>query len=194
MNLYQKIVEIRKSVDVFTKDTPGHKYTYVSGTQVLSKIKNKIDELGIVLEPHVLHDTVKCERINKNIMVTAEMEYHWVNAENPEERIVVPWVLLGEQNDPSKAFGSGLTYSERYFLLKYLGVPTDDEDPDTRQGEKNAIITVTADMLSDICKEKNVPEQQLIDRYGRETGKKITDIKYLKQDYKQKYYLELQRI
>ena len=53
---------------------------------------------------------------------------------------------------------------------------------------------VTADMLSDICKEKNVPEQQLIDRYGRETGKKITDIKYLKQEYKQKYYLELQRI
>lgn len=144
MNLYQKLVEVRKSIDLFTKDTQGYGYRYVSGSQILSKIKNKLDELQILLIPVVLnqsHETfdykvydkeTKKEREKTDFIVTADMKYVWVNAENPEERIEIPWQTMGQQDDISKAFGSGLTYSERYFLLKFFGVPTDDEDPDAR--------------------------------------------------------------
>lgn len=144
LNLYQKLVEIRKSIDVFKKDTQGFGYSYVSGSQVLGKIKNKMDELQILLIPEVLnqkHETFdykvwdkkeQREKDKTDFIVTADMNYIWVNAENPEEKIEIPWQTMGQQDDISKAFGSGLTYSERYFLLKFFGVPTDEEDPDAR--------------------------------------------------------------
>src|SRR5699024_10548801 len=44
------------------------------------------------------------------------------------------WKVYGQQEDNSKAYGSALTYSEMYFFLKFFNAPTDDDDPDTRQG------------------------------------------------------------
>lgn len=149
MNIYQKLVAIRSSIDGFTKDTNGFNYKYVSGTQVLSKIYDKMNELQIILEPHVLHEksnyqifeydtTDKFGKVKHNIdyLVNAPMEYVWINAENPEEKSIVPWGMFGQQDEISKAFGSGLTYSERYFLMKYFNVPTDADDPDSRQKQK----------------------------------------------------------
>ena len=50
MNLWQKIIEIRKQIDNFTKDTKGYGYSYVSGSQVLSKIRPTMDALGLILK------------------------------------------------------------------------------------------------------------------------------------------------
>jgi hypothetical protein len=144
LNIYQKLVEIRKSIDVFTKDTEGYGYKYVSGSQVLHKIKAKMDELGVLLIPHVLNQRyetfdytvwdkqAKAEKQKTDFIVSGDMKYIWVNAENPEDRIEIPWQYMGQQDDISKAYGSGLTYSERYFLLKFFGVPTDEDDPDAK--------------------------------------------------------------
>lgn len=142
MNIYQKIVEIRKSIDVFEKDGKGHNYKYVTGAQVLSKIKAKMDELGVVLEPHLLNQShhthtykTKYSEIT-DFVVTGEMKMVWVNADDPIDKIEIMWQMMGQQDDISKALGSGLTYSERYFLLKYFGVPTDEDDPDANKGSK----------------------------------------------------------
>lgn len=175
MNLYQKLVEVRKSVDFFTKDTQGYGYKYVSGSQVLKKIKGKMDELQVLLIPEVLnqnHTTfdykvydkeTKKEREKTDFIVTADMKYVWVNAENPEERIEIPWQTMGQQDDISKAFGSGLTYSERYFLLKFFGVPTDEEDPDARDttGKKQTNKLASDKQLNYITNllKKNVNEK-----------------------------------
>jgi ERF superfamily len=144
MNIYQKLVEIRKSIDVFTKDTEGFGYKYVSGSQVLHKIKAKMDELGVLLIPRIndqSHKTfdytvwdkqAKQEKSKTDFIVFGSMTYTWVNAENPEDRIEIPFQYMGQQDDISKAFGSALTYSERYFLLKFFGVPTDEDDPDAK--------------------------------------------------------------
>ena len=43
MNLHEKLVEVRKSIDSFIKDTDGYGYKYVSGSQILEKIKKKIN-------------------------------------------------------------------------------------------------------------------------------------------------------
>jgi hypothetical protein len=136
LNIYQKLVEVRKTIDSFSKDSDSYGYSYVSGTQVLRKIKDKMDELQVLLIPQVVnqsHSTFDYKDKKGNdktdFIVTAEMKYVWVNAENPSETIEIPWQTLGQQDDISKAFGSGLTYSERYFLLKFFGVPTDSDDP-----------------------------------------------------------------
>lgn len=150
LNLHQKLVEIRKEIDVFKKDTQGYNYSYVSGSQVLGKIQNKMNELGVLLYPKMKgleHTTYDYQQYNKktermenktDFVISGEMQYVWQNAENPSETIEIDWNLYGQQDDISKAYGSALTYSERYFLLKFFNAPTDDDDPDTRQGENKS--------------------------------------------------------
>lgn len=147
LNLYQKINEVKKVVKTFTKDkeTEGTgSYSYISGTQILSAIKEKMEELQLLLLP-VATEHQNTETFNyKNsygkdktdFIVQGKIIYEWIDAEKPQDRQRVDWQYYGQQNDISKAFGSGLTYSERYILLKSLGVPTDDEDPDARTEDK----------------------------------------------------------
>lgn len=139
LNIHQKLVEIRRNIGGFTKDKKSFNYSYVSGTQVLAKIQEKMNELGVLLIPEVT--TQEFEKHNyKNkkgaeatdFLVYGHMNYTWVNAENPEDCIKVPFYYTGAQDDISKAFGSGLTYSERYFVIKFFNLPTDADDPDAR--------------------------------------------------------------
>ncbi len=140
MNLYQKLIEVRKIVPYLKKDTKGDQYEYVSGSTVLGKLKEKMDELGLLLVPAVKNSTMTTLEITENGQtkvkptVHAEMEMIWINAENPEEQLKVPFACFGSQDDISKAFGSALTYSERYFLLKFFNIATDKDDPDRFQG------------------------------------------------------------
>lgn len=143
MNLHLKIVEIKKSIEGFSKDKKSFGYEYVSGSQILRAIKDKMDELGVLLIPEVDYDTLhweKHEYKNKknedklDFLVTMKMNYTWVNAENPEDKITIPWVCIGQQaDDISKAVGTAMTYNERYFLLKFLGLPTDEDDADAKE-------------------------------------------------------------
>lgn len=139
MNLHQKLIEIRKEVIGFTKDTKSYGYTYVSGSQAIAKIRTKMDELGVMLIPSIgstetsTYDYKNSKGEDKtDFIVEGNMTYTWFNADDPEDRIEVPWKIYGAQDDISKAFGSGLTYSERYFILKFFQAPTDNDDPDAR--------------------------------------------------------------
>jgi len=129
--LYKKLVEVRKGFDYFKKDKSGYQYQYVSGSKVLSELRKKIDEVGLMLIPSV--SEVQATTDGKNWVVQAKITYEWVDAENPEDRLQVEWYGFGQQADPAKAFGSMLTYSERYFLLKFFQAPTDELDPDAFQ-------------------------------------------------------------
>ncbi|WMJ81942.1 ERF family protein [Clostridium sp. MB40-C1] len=138
-NLYQKLVEIRKEVINFSKDTESYGYKYVSGSQAIAKIREKMDSLQVLLVPkmeEIINDTFtytnsKGKEVTDHI-VKGNMAYIWINADNPEEQLEVPWKLYGAQDDISKAYGSGLTYSERYFILKFFQAPTDELDPDKK--------------------------------------------------------------
>ena len=148
MNLHQKLVEIRKSIKGFHKDAKAGSgsyvgYEYVSGSQVLRAIKEKMDELGVILVPEIDYDTMKWEKhqyktakgVEKtDFIITMKMIYTWVNAEFPDDKITVPWVCIGQQTDDiAKAVGTAMTYNERYFLLKSLGLPTDEDDADAKE-------------------------------------------------------------
>ena len=140
LNLYQKIVQVRQVAEGFSKDKKSFGYSYVSGNQVLSKIKDKMNELNLLLMPstqvgeHHTH-AYKTQRGKDalDFVVKGEMSYTWINGDNPAERETVTWAYYGQQDEISKAYGSALTYSERYYLLKSLGLPTDEDDPDGRQ-------------------------------------------------------------
>ncbi len=156
MNIYQKLAKIRKPVEVLQKNKSGYGYKYVTEDVILSKITGLMGKLGVSLVPNITKGTMKVEpygytktkstkngdiyeeRVNE-ILVSCDMEWHWVNNENPDDRVVVPWAMVGQQSDASQAFGSGLSYASRYFMLKYFNVATSDDDPDNwRSAQKEA--------------------------------------------------------
>lgn len=140
LNLYQKIVQVRMIAEGFSKDKSSFNYSYVSGNQVLGKIKDKMNELNLLLFPstkvgeHHTHAYKTSKGKDAlDFVVKGEMSYTWINGDNPSERETVTWAYYGQQDEISKAYGSALTYSERYYLLKSLGLPTDEDDPDAKQ-------------------------------------------------------------
>ena len=147
MNLYQKLAQIRKTVCVIKKDKQAYGYKYVPEDEILARITAGMEKYGVSLIPTIVPNSSRVEpykSVDKKgkdtyeITVSADMQFKWVNDEAPEENIVVDWLLTGQQSDSSQAFGSGLTYCLRYFLLKYFQVATVDDDPDNWRSKKKA--------------------------------------------------------
>lgn len=160
MNLYQKLAKIRKPVEVLSKNRTGYNYKYVSDDIILSKLTGQMDKLGVSLVPVVVPQTTKVtlyphtdvkidkagkrtEKVANDVIVQADLVYKWVDDETGE-CIEVPWSLVGQQADVSQAFGSGMTYCRRYFLLHYFAVSTVDDDPDAwRSRQQKAEVEET---------------------------------------------------
>lgn len=129
-NLMEKILEIRRAMPYFQKDTQGYGYKYVSGCAVLETFRKIADELKVLLILNVIKGTLT--QVDKNRAIELDIEFKFINVEDQKETLSVPFKAYGEQTDSSKAFGSALTYAERYFLLKFFNVPTDVDDPDAK--------------------------------------------------------------
>lgn len=141
MNLYQKLVEIQKSVRSLAKDSSANSYQYVSGSKVLDAVRERMDQLGVLLVQQI--DSIENTRIdyqvkngNKSEMLTkAMMTFTWVDAESGD-KLSVPFGANG-MNNWDKGLGSALTYAERYFLLKFFHIATDEDDVDALPSRGN---------------------------------------------------------
>ena len=135
LNIHQKLIAIRKAAPYLKQDTKGYNYTYASGTTVLGHLKSKMDELSVLLVPSIIEFEARLMPIKEKGTITekptvvCKMLMTWIDADNPKDFLEVPWSCFGTQDDISKAFGSALTYAERYFLLKFFSIPTDKDDP-----------------------------------------------------------------
>jgi hypothetical protein len=122
LNIYQKLIEVRKSVPYLKKESQGHQYQYTGSSQVLAAVRAKMDELGLMLICKVLgHNLIegKTSKGAKEFMTELDLEFTWINAEKPEEVIICPWYGQGVDNS-EKGVGKSLTYAEKYFILKDL--------------------------------------------------------------------------
>lgn len=147
MEIYKKLLEIQKEVDKFVKDSQSHNYNYVSGNQVLNKIRPLMNEKGLILKQEVLsikntrqdyevwNKFEKEFRTKSEILSNVQMRFTWIDCETGEK----DENLFGAngQNDWEKGLGSALTYGERYFLLKFFHVPTDADDIDNPKRKEN---------------------------------------------------------
>lgn len=134
LNIYQKLLEIQKRIVGLGKDKTAYGYKYVTGDKVLEYIKPLMNDYGILLKQEVLsientrqdYKTGKGEtsEINSKVM----MRFTWVDCETGDK----DENLFGAngQNAWDKGVGSALTYGERYFLLKFFHIATDEDDID----------------------------------------------------------------
>ncbi|MBN8200515.1 ERF family protein [Bacillus sp. NTK034] len=135
LNIYQKLIEVRKSVPYLKKESQGHQYQYTGSSQVLASVRAKMDELGLLLICKVLNHNLiegKTSKGAKEYMTELDIEFTWVNADKPEETIVCPWYGQGVDSG-EKGVGKSLTYAEKYFILKQFNIATDKDDPDSFQ-------------------------------------------------------------
>lgn len=139
MNLIQKLAKIRKIADVAIRDKSGYNYTYADVSQILAKVKTGMEQYHVSLIPLITPGTSEVTQLvtvnTKNdkagnhydqttteILFKADMVFKWID-DDSRDFVDVPWVVTGSQSDPSQAFGSGMTYCTRYFLVDYFQIP-----------------------------------------------------------------------
>ena len=140
LNVYQKIIEIKRFAKTFKKNGKGYGYKYITTEDVYKSITDKMNEIGLLFMPvssvnrkSYTHDFLNEKKETKtDFVVEGDLIYAWINTENPDDKHVIRFEYYGQQSDISQAYGSGLTYSERYLLLKSLGLPTGEADPDNK--------------------------------------------------------------
>ena len=162
MNIYQKLIEVRKVVPYLQKEAKGYQYNYNPSSQVLAAVRDKIDELKLLLIPEIVSHAVTTSttaKSNTNYFTQLDMKMTWVNADQPEERISVLWYAQGMDTEGEKGVGKGLTYAEKYFLLKFFNIATDRDDPDSRASKREP-----KEPSAEAARIRNAPQEQATER------------------------------
>ena len=204
INLYQKLAEIRKMCEVISKNKSGFNYRYVSIDEILAKVSAGMKKYGVSLVPEIpspgevtVREFVKKKKdragntydeTNVEYIAQGVVTYTWVNDENPEERITIPWFLSGAQSDPSQAYGSALSYGMRYFLLQYFQIATPEDDPDAwRSKQQKAEMEQAITMIKSIIDTHLIahPDDRekvaaIVGRYARQNGKPSANYNLIK--------------
>jgi len=152
MSIYKKLLTIQQKVNGLGKDKKGNNYEYVTGSKVLSEIKPLMNELGLILKQEVIsidNDRMdyktgigtQYEKPKSEILSKVMMKFTWIDCETGDK----DENLFGAngQNDWEKGLGSALTYAERYFLLKFFHIATDEDDIDNDSRKKAEPVAPT---------------------------------------------------
>ena len=134
MKIYEKLLTIQKRINGLGKDKSTYNYKYVTGDKLLGEIKPMMNDLGLILKQEILsientrQDYLTAKGNKSEILSKVMMKFTWIDTETGEK----DENLFGAngQNDWEKGLGSALTYGERYFLLKYFHIATDEDDID----------------------------------------------------------------
>lgn len=143
-NIYQKLLTIQQKINGLGKDKSTFNYKYVTGDKLLGEIKPLMNDLGLLLKQEVLSiNNTRQDYNTKNgskseILSKVMMRFTWIDTETGEK----DENLFGAngQNDWEKGLGSALTYAERYFILKYFHIATNEDDIDNDQRETTPAI------------------------------------------------------
>jgi hypothetical protein len=150
MKIYEKLLTIQKRVNGLGKDKSTYNYKYVTGDKLLGEIKPMMNDLGLLLKQEILsiensrQDYETSKGSKSEILSKVMMKFTWIDVETgyTDEN------LFGAngQNDWEKGLGSALTYGERYFLLKYFHIATDEDDIDNDQRKTSAPVPLKEEL------------------------------------------------
>ena len=186
LSIPEKLAKITELVDVLRKDTAAYNFSYVNEEAILEKLTVGLKQQKLELYPMIVPNTLKTaeqlydkKKVNKQgqpivetiheTVVSADMVMRWINLENINETLDIPWILVGQQADASQSFGSALSYCTRYFYLKFFHVATTKDDPDnfrSKQAEvedkqtKTAITAVIESITETIGKYVNKEKEK----------------------------------
>lgn len=159
MNIYEKLLKITSELSTVAKNltvqqTKNSSYKAVSERDILDAVKPLEEKYGVysypvsrrILESHVLEsenvykgNTKDAEDIvvkKTTFMTRLETIYRFVNVEKPEEFIETTVFSEGIDSQ-DKGSGKGMTYADKYALMKAYKISTgDDPDQDASKDER----------------------------------------------------------
>ena len=180
MSLYKKLLEVQKKVIGLGKDKKSFGYDYVTGSKVLEHIKPILNEHGILLKQEVM--SVEKERINykaksgekSEMLYSVYQKFTWIDTDTGEKDENT--FFSSGMNDWEKGLGSALTYAERYFLLKYFHIATDEDDIDNTARKNNDLVSLDP-IIKELKKEELKINQIQIDSIVDLMEKTKSDLK-----------------
>jgi len=148
MSVYKKLHTIQQAINGLGKDKAAYGYKYVTGDKVLEHIKPMMNDLGLILKQEIISiDNTRQDYATKSgstseILSKVMMRFTWIDIETGEK----DENLFGAngQNAWDKGVGSALTYGERYFLLKFFHIATDEDDIDNPDRKSQEPATAQA--------------------------------------------------
>ena len=135
-NIHQRLNAVMADINYIKKDKKieiGKGSYSVTGHDAVTKLIHPLlVEHGINIIPECIAMTQEGNRVR------ADMEFSWVNIDNPEDCIVKKWSAFGMDSQHDKAIGKAYSYAQRLMTLKTLHIQSGDEDCEDGQEEFKA--------------------------------------------------------
>jgi len=142
-NIYEKLLDVMQEVRYIEKEkkTVNNQYRFVSHDAVTAATSEAFIKHKVYAKPRIVKSeitTIEVERpkwINKvetliketNFVCSVEVEYDFINVENPSDKICGVNGLGQGIDSQDKACGKAISYACKYALLKALGIETGDD-------------------------------------------------------------------
>lgn len=215
MGINQKLFEVMSETEALEKNmtvgTGSNSYKAVSEKDVLNMLKPLFKKYKLIIIPvsgdmsesnstweEEYNGKISVKKRNVTVLVA---QFDIIDIESGEKITITGF---GNGADPQdKGAGKAFTYAFKNALIKsFMLFSGEDADnthsddynrPTASQGNNTPTseVKVTVQMLEDMAKEKKVPIKQILERYAAESKKICTDVKFISQECKQKYYNEL---
>lgn len=139
LNLYQRINEVRKSINYVQKDksvsTGGGSYKAVTHDQVTGMVREHMVKNGIVSYPILVDSTSNAkEGEAKQFRYEATYDIVFVNADLPTETLTIR-IQAHAMDNADKAPGKALSYAKKYAVLKLFEIETGENEESRYQDQ-----------------------------------------------------------
>lgn len=138
MSVYKKLAQVQASMRSLAPNAEGQtgqaRYGYVSGAKLLGVLRPLMDKHGLLLSQEVkgitnTPITYTTKSGEKTEMFTSlHIQFTWIDADDGST--LVNDFHANGMNAWDKGLGSALTYAERYYLMKFFHIATDEDDVD----------------------------------------------------------------
>lgn len=174
LNIYQRLIEIMKEVRYIEKEkkTVNGQYRFVSHDSVTSATAEAFIKHGVYAKPRIIKNDIstitvsrwdKYAKANKeetNFVCNVEVEYDFINIDDPEDRVSGINGLGQGIDNQDKACGKAISYACKYALLKALGIETgDDPEKDTdfsiQNSDKKKLANIADNDMKETLLEEN---------------------------------------
>lgn len=214
-----RVMEATEAVEKNTtvgKDTKGE-YKAVGEADVLNMVKPLFKKERLLIMPvegdiseHV-DKTIAYAKEGTRAITQLKVYFDIVDADTGESTRIVGFGNGADSQD--KGSGKAFTYALKTALQKtflmFSGEDTDSTHSDditkasnTPQKNKPTITThdtmpsdkISTNQLISLAKSKGIEESYLIEKYKREEGKTVTEVKFISADIKKKYFDGLSKL
>lgn len=179
-NIYEKMLEVMKNIEYLNKDGKveygSTKYKGLSEEKVTTVVREQLLKQRLVVFP-IEQDITKDGSIT-----TTNTKYKMVNADNPEEYIIL--ASSGQGSDSQdKGAGKAMTYSYKYMFLRTFALPS-GEDPDKISSEQLDEEDDIRYLKETLEKHEDIETDKFLESMGKKFGRKVKSI----DDMKEKIY------